>query len=155
MSADKASNSADSKGSHSELTSTVHLSSLKPVPGELDSQALLASLSPELAQIVNQLEPDVAMFIVLAGPGLGGRYLLDGEVTTVGRESSNEILLDDITVSRKHAVIKKTNGSYAIEDLRSLNGTYVNAKAVATSSLRTGDEVHVGKYRLTFFQGGK
>ena len=138
-----------------ELSSTIHLKSLKAVPTEIDRDALLASLSAESAHIVRELEPEMGMLIVLSGPGLGGRYLLDSELITVGRDSSNEIALDDITVSRKHALIKRSGAGYIVEDLRSLNGTYVNAKAVATSSLRTGDEVHVGKYRLTFFQGGK
>jgi hypothetical protein len=147
--------SDNAHGLNPELTSTIHLNSLKAVPGEIDRQALIDSLPSEVAQIVAQLSPDMGMLIVLAGPGVGGRYLLDCELTTLGRDSANEIVLDDITVSRKHSLIRKSSNAYSIEDLRSLNGTYVNAKAVATSSLRTGDEVHVGKYRLTFFQGGK
>jgi pSer/pThr/pTyr-binding forkhead associated (FHA) protein len=149
MSADNA------EGIQPELTSTIHLNSLKAVPAEVDTSALLASLSAEVREIISGLAPKVGMLVVLAGPGVGARYLLDSDHTTVGRESANEIVLDDITVSRKHSIIKFSDEQYQIEDLRSLNGTYVNAKAVAASSLRTGDEIHVGKYRLTFFQGGK
>jgi pSer/pThr/pTyr-binding forkhead associated (FHA) protein len=96
------------------------------------------------------LNPGTAMFLILAGPGKGSRYLIDSEEINIGREPSNEIFLDDITVSRKHAKLRKKS-SYIIEDLNSLNGTYLNADSVSKASLKNGDELQVGKYRLTFF----
>ena len=87
---------------------------------------------------------------ILAGPGKGSRYLVDSEEITIGRDPSNDIFLDDITVSRKHAKLRKKS-SFIVEDLNSLNGTYLNANSISKSSLKNGDEVQIGKYRLTFF----
>ena len=96
------------------------------------------------------------MFISLAGPGKGARFLLDTDCITIGRDSSSEIFLDDVTVSRKHCqVLRSKSGSvstFEVEDLKSLNGTYVNAVSKVKTSLNHGDEVQVGKYRLTFFR---
>ena len=71
----------------------------------------------------------------------------------IGRDINNEICLDDITVSRSHALISKSDG-YTIKDLGSLNGTYLNAVVVREAKINAGDEVQIGKYHLTLFIGG-
>ena len=134
-----------------ELTSTLNVTSLRPVPSEIDPHE---KLSADEKAIISKLEPGNAMFLILAGPGKGSRYLLDKEELSVGREPSSDIFLDDITVSRKHArLIRKA--SFMVEDQNSLNGTYVNAKSIDKSSLKNGDEVQIGKFRLTFFVASK
>jgi hypothetical protein len=70
--------------------------------------------------------------------------------TTIGRSPDCGIFLDDVTVSRKHAVLVERDGGFFIEDQGSLNGTFVNRKRVESALLEDGDEVQVGKYRLTF-----
>lgn len=130
-----------------ELTSTLNVTSLRPVPSELDPQEKLNSSE---RSIISELSPGTAMFVILAGPGKGSRYLIDSEEVTIGRDPGSDIFLDDITVSRKHALLKKKS-SYIVEDLNSLNGTYLNANSVSKSSLSNGDELQVGKFRLTFF----
>ena len=100
------------------------------------------------------LPKDVGILLVLSGAGIGGRYLLDSAETKVGRDINNEICLDDITVSRSHALISKADG-YTVKDLGSLNGTYVNAVAIRESKINPGDEVQIGKYHLTLFVGDK
>ena len=130
-----------------ELTSTLNVTSLRPVPNELDPKEKLSS---QEKSIVEKLNPGTAMFLILAGPGKGSRYLVDSEEITIGRDPSNDIFLDDITVSRKHAKLRKKS-SFIVEDLNSLNGTYLNANSISKSSLKNGDEVQIGKYRLTFF----
>lgn len=130
-----------------ELTSTLNVTSLRPVPSELDPQEKLSSSE---RAIISKLNPGTAMFIILAGPGKGSRYLIDTDEVSIGREPSSDIFLDDITVSRKHAKLKKKS-AYIVEDLNSLNGTYLNAESVTKSSLKNGDELQVGKFRLTFF----
>lgn len=130
-----------------ELTSTLNVTSLRPVPSELDPQEKLSSSE---RSIISKLNPGTAMFIILAGPGKGSRYLIDTDEVSIGREPSSDIFLDDITVSRKHAKLKKKS-AYIVEDLNSLNGTYLNAESVTKSSLKNGDELQVGKFRLTFF----
>lgn len=138
-----------------DLTSTLHISSLRPVPDSQSENSLLDALSSEEFNILKDLAKDCAMFIALAGPGKGARFLLNSDCVTIGREAQSEIFLDDVTVSRKHCQVLRTrNGSatsFEIEDLKSLNGTYVNAISKVKTSLNHGDEVQVGKYRLTFF----
>ena len=79
-----------------------------------------------------------------------GRHRVDTDLVSIGRDPQSDIFLDDITVSRKHAQLKKKS-EYLVEDLNSLNGTYINSKSVSKASLSNGDELQIGKYRLTFF----
>lgn len=70
---------------------------------------------------------------------------------TVGRDSRADILLDDSTVSRSHAVFRRVGDTFAVYDSGSLNGTYVNRQRVDHQQLRNGDEIMIGKFRLVFF----
>jgi FHA domain/zinc-ribbon domain len=89
--------------------------------------------------------------VVRSGGGRAGEmFPLDGE-TTVGRSPECGIFLDDVTVSRKHAILRERDGDFFIEDQGSLNGTFVNRKRVESAQLEDGDELQVGKYRLTYF----
>jgi len=138
-----------------DLTRTLHISSLRSVPDFVTENSLLDALSAEEFNILKDLSSDCAMFIALVGPGKGARFLLNADCTTIGRDGSSNIFLDDVTVSRKHCQVvrigKGSGTTFEIEDLKSLNGTYVNAISKAKSPLSHGDEVQVGKYRLTFF----
>jgi len=92
--------------------------------------------------------------VVLKGPGAGARYLLNEETTVAGRSPKSDIFLDDITVSRAHALFTREQGSYRIEDKGSLNGTYVNRQLLKEAVLlRNGDEVQIGKFKMVFFLG--
>jgi len=94
------------------------------------------------------------MLIVIAGPNKGARFLIDAEKTAIGREPKNEIFLDDITVSRSHCqIVRSAAGEFRIVDLGSLNGSYLNAHSVQDSVLAVGDEIQIGKFRLTYFRG--
>jgi pSer/pThr/pTyr-binding forkhead associated (FHA) protein len=89
--------------------------------------------------------------VVRSGGGRAGEtFPLDGE-TTVGRSPDCGIFLDDVTVSRKHAILTERDGAFFIEDQGSLNGTFVNRKRVESAQLEDGDELQIGKYRLTYF----
>ena len=70
--------------------------------------------------------------------------------TLIGRSPECDIFLDDVTVSRKHAVLVRENGDFTIEDQGSLNGTFVNRARIESAKLRDGDELQIGKYRLVF-----
>ena len=72
-------------------------------------------------------------------------------MTTVGRHPEADIFFDDVTVSRRHAEITRTQSGFELVDQRSLNGTYVNGERVDRALLRNGSEVRVGKFRLNFF----
>lgn len=147
---------APKDSSEKDLTSTLNIASLRSVPDFVSEKSLLDSLSSEEFNVLNDLPKDSGMLISLAGPGRGARFLLDADRITIGRDSTSEIFLDDITVSRKHCQILRSKSgiltSFEVEDLKSLNGTYVNAVSKVKTSLNHGDEVQVGKYRLTFFR---
>ena len=145
---------ADKVTPPNDLTSTLNLRQLRSIPESVISDDLYKSLTIEQQNVVKNLPAGAGILLVLKGAGVGGRYLLDSIETKIGRDINNEICLDDITVSRSHALISKTDG-YSIKDLGSLNGTYVNAIAVRESKVLPGDEVQIGKYHLTLFMGEK
>lgn len=92
-----------------------------------------------------------ALLLVRSGALAGARYLLDTDVTTVGRHPEADIFFDDVTVSRRHAEITRSGSAFEIIDQRSLNGTYVNGERVDRGALVDGSELRVGKFRLNFF----
>ena len=100
---------------------------------------------------VEALRPGTALLVVLRGPNTGARFLLDDDDVVSGRHPDSDIFLDDVTVSRKHAVFHRSGGSYEVKDVGSLNGTYVNRDLVDEAMLTTGDEVQIGKFRLVFY----
>jgi hypothetical protein len=101
--------------------------------------------------VLEELATEGPALVVRSGGGRAGEHFLpEGERTSIGRSPDNDIFLDDVTVSRKHAVLIRRGDEFFIEDLGSLNGTYVNRKRIESARLESGDEVQVGKYRLTF-----
>jgi pSer/pThr/pTyr-binding forkhead associated (FHA) protein len=88
--------------------------------------------------------------VVRSGGGRAGETFHPAGETTIGRSPDCGIFLDDVTVSRKHAVLREQNGGFFVEDQGSLNGTFVNRKRVESAQLEDGDELQIGKYRLTF-----
>jgi pSer/pThr/pTyr-binding forkhead associated (FHA) protein len=89
--------------------------------------------------------------VVRSGGGRAGEtFPIAGDRIVVGRQPDTDVFLDDVTVSRKHAVLARNADGYTIEDQGSLNGTYVNRRRVEQATLEDGDEVQIGKYRLTF-----
>ena len=102
----------------------------------------------------SDLEPGQALLVVKRGPNAGSKFLIDRDVTTAGRYPESDIFLDDVTVSRRHAEIRRDEGRFLIKDVGSLNGTYVNLQRVDEAQLADGDELQIGKFKLTFYGGG-
>ena len=91
--------------------------------------------------------------VVRAGGGRQGEtFPLGAERMVIGRSPDADVFLDDVTVSRSHAFLHRGDDGYSIEDAGSLNGTYVNRRRVEKAKLEDGDEVQIGKYRLTFLE---
>ena len=89
--------------------------------------------------------------VVRSGGGRAGEtFHPEGERTTIGRSPESAIFLDDVTVSRDHAVLIHRDSAFVIEDLGSLNGTFVNRRRIESTTIDDGDELQIGKYRLTF-----
>lgn len=96
------------------------------------------------------LAPGTGMLVVVRGPNAGSRFLVDRELTTIGRHPESDIFLDDVTVSRRHAEIARRGDALLLADLGSLNGTYVNGERVEERRLASGDELQVGRFKLLF-----
>jgi hypothetical protein len=91
--------------------------------------------------------------VVRSGGGRAGEtFHPAGERTRIGRAPDCEIFLDDVTVSRNHATLVERDGHFVVEDGGSLNGTFVNRRRIDSAQLENGDEVQIGKYRLTFVE---
>jgi hypothetical protein len=92
-----------------------------------------------------------AALVIRAGGGrVGESFALDADRMTIGRRPDSDVFLDDVTVSRDHALLVKRSGDYHLDDLGSLNGTYVNRHRIESHRLEDGDELQVGKFKLTF-----
>jgi hypothetical protein len=92
-----------------------------------------------------------AALVIRAGGGrVGESFPLNADRMTIGRRPDSDIFLDDVTVSRDHALLVRRSGDYYLDDLGSLNGTYVNRRRIDSQRLEDGDEVQIGKYKLTF-----
>jgi pSer/pThr/pTyr-binding forkhead associated (FHA) protein len=104
----------------------------------------------------DELEPLQSLLLVKRGPNAGSTFLMEQASTTVGRSTESVVFLDDITVSRAHAVFeRRDDGSWFVRDVGSLNGTYVNGEQVDETKLASGDEVQIGTFKLTFFAAGE
>jgi pSer/pThr/pTyr-binding forkhead associated (FHA) protein len=120
--------------------------------------SLLATLAPSDKSAVETVlngSPEKAMVVVHRGASKGARYLLDLDRTTVGRSPESEIFLDDVTVSRSHAVIERIDAGFILTDLGSLNGTYINNQLLKKATLQSGDEIQIGKFHLIFISARK
>jgi pSer/pThr/pTyr-binding forkhead associated (FHA) protein len=104
----------------------------------------------------DELEPGQALLLVKRGPNAGSTFLLDQDATSVGRSVESEVFLDDVTVSRKHAIFeRRAGGAWFVRDVGSLNGTYVNGEQVDETKLASGDEVQIGRFKVAFFAAGE
>jgi pSer/pThr/pTyr-binding forkhead associated (FHA) protein len=109
----------------------------------------------EMSLPLADVKAGTGLLVVKRGPDVGARYLLDHDVTHVGRHPESEIFLDDVTVSRRHAEFVRRDSEYLVKDVSSLNGTYVNRERIDEVALSSGDEVQIGKFKLLFLSTGK
>jgi len=100
-----------------------------------------------------ELPRGVGLLVVRRGTDEGARFPLEQRETTVGRNPDADVFLDDITVSRKHAVFVTEGQVTTVRDAGSLNGTYVNRTRIDEAVLSSGDEVQVGKFKLVYLRG--
>lgn len=140
-----------------DLTATIHLG-LSPLDsakaGAQNRPEITKTLSSEEQEILTHLSKSDGMLIAHRGPGKGSRYLLS-TATQIGRDPASDIFLDDVTISRKHALISLIGDRFALEDLGSLNGTYVNGGSVTKVVLKSSDEIQIGKFHMLFFGGNQ
>ena len=127
---------------------------------EVESTAVFSSdlisesgpfLNSDEQKAIEALPSGSALLIVQRGPNEGSRFLLDQDLTTVGRHPNADIFLDDVTVSRRHAEFHRNGKTFQVKDLASLNGTYYEGVRIDAAILEDGSEVQIGKFRLTFY----
>jgi len=128
-------------------TTSMIFTGVEPAEAEFTDQAAAD------AAFIDTLPPNTALLVVRRGPNEGSRFLLDSELTEVGRRPDSDIFLDDVTVSRRHAEFYRQGSKFAVRDVGSLNGTYVNRERIEEVALHGGDEVQIGKFRMVFLQG--
>ncbi|NYE93940.1 pSer/pThr/pTyr-binding forkhead associated (FHA) protein [Psychromicrobium silvestre] len=120
-------------------------------PARAVEQAIPPNLSAEELSAVEALPQGSALLIAHSGPNQGARFLLDSDVTLAGRHPDADVFLDDVTVSRRHVEFRREGNGFRVVDAGSLNGTYVNGDRVDSLLLRSGNEVQIGKFRLTYY----
>jgi len=94
------------------------------------------------------------VLVVRKGPDVGERFFIDRPRLTVGRDPKCDIFLNDVTVSRSHAVLEYNAGEVSVSDAGSLNGTYVNGVRVDKATLGDGDVVQIGRFQMLFMDRG-
>jgi hypothetical protein len=111
-------------------------------------------LDEDLGEALAELPEGMGMLVVRRGPNAGSRFVLDANVTALGRHPDSDIFLDDITVSRRHAVVGRVGDGYEVRDAGSLNGTYVDHERVETAPLHHLADLQIGRFVLVFLVGG-
>lgn len=135
-----------------EVTTTISLGVRPVVDGQVNLDTLIQSLDADnqsvVAQVLATAEP-TALLLVLKGAGRGNRFMVNKAGTTIGRAIDSGIFLDDITVSRRHATIS-FDQDFTFTDAGSLNGSYLNNERASFATLKSGDEIQIGKFHLVF-----
>jgi pSer/pThr/pTyr-binding forkhead associated (FHA) protein len=103
-----------------------------------------------LHQSVPDSDQQPARLVVLAGPRVGLEVPVTEHEVTIGRGAENLVVLPDISVSRRHALLRRENGGYVLLDQASGNGTRLNGKSVTRSPLRSGDRIALGDSIVEF-----
>jgi len=143
--------------SPNELTTTLHLSprdfNISPAGILEEYLASLEEVDRNVIKEVQSSDSDKAMVLIYRGENKGSRYLVTKDGISIGRSPKSGIFLNDVTVSRSHAVIERSALGYLLRDCGSLNGTYVNNTSINEIEIRSGDEIQVGKFHLLFVTG--
>ncbi len=127
------------------------LAASEPPPGATTASYRIGETGEiEEVELENVIARGAALVIRAGGGRAGESFPLEGDRLTVGRRPDSDIFLDDVTVSRDHAVLVRRGSDYYLDDLGSLNGTYVNRRRIESHRLVDGDELQIGKYKLAF-----
>jgi hypothetical protein len=107
----------------------------------------------EPVDVTDEVDRAGAALVVRSGGGRAGEsFTIDRDRMSIGRTPDAAVFLDDVTVSRNHALLVRRDDGLYIDDLGSLNGTYVNRRRIESHRLEEGDEIQVGKYKLSYLE---
>ncbi|MFP5318858.1 MAG: FHA domain-containing protein [Acidimicrobiia bacterium] len=125
-----------------DLEVTMEVATTEPL-----SELVGTRRADELRQWLS-LRPGESALLLVRGPGAGSSLRLGPTVVSLGRHRCATMLLDDVSVSRRHAEIRPRRGGHRIVDLGSLNGTYLNGRRVEEADLAHGDAIQIGLFKL-------
>ncbi len=108
-------------------------------------------ISEKILMQLKKILPGKRGLLVIKGPNIGDEFYIEKDEFIIGRSPESDVLLDDITVSRKHALLKKDGNDYRLHDAGSLNGSYLNGNIVEEAILSNGDRIQIGKYIFIYF----
>jgi pSer/pThr/pTyr-binding forkhead associated (FHA) protein len=126
-------------------------------PGDPQDTTVAYQVDDETGELkpvdLERVTAEGATLVIRSGGGRAGEtFAISGERMRVGRSPDAEVFLDDVTVSRNHALLVRRRDGLYVDDLGSLNGTYVNRRRIESHKLVDGDELQVGKYKLTYLE---
>lgn len=119
-----------------------------------EETASFAPVTPTVETVASRVGLEGPVLVVRKGPEVGERFYLDRPRLTIGRDPGSDIFLNDITVSRAHAVLDVSPTEVSVTDAGSLNGVYVNGETVDRTVLRDGDQLQIGRFQMVFLYGG-
>lgn len=122
------------------------------VSGATEQFAAVTPEATDAARVAAQLAEGPALY-VRKGPESGGTFYLDRDELTIGRDPESDIFLNDVTVSRNHAVVERSGEDVSVRDVGSLNGTYVNGECADRAVLHDGDVLQIGTFQMVFKAG--
>jgi pSer/pThr/pTyr-binding forkhead associated (FHA) protein len=127
------------------------------VGGSTDATTAQYQLDDETGELrpvdpQQQGEGDGVLVIRAGGGRAGETFELRGDRMAIGRSPDADVFLDDVTVSRNHALLVRRRDGLYLDDLGSLNGSYVNRHRIESHKLQPGDELQIGKYKLTYLE---
>lgn len=107
----------------------------------------------ELGAASSATDSEGPVLVVRKGPQPGERFFVDRDKLVVGRDPASDIFLNDMTVSRAHATIERSEDVITVRDSGSLNGTYLNGEVVDAARLSNGDVLQIGTFQMLFLSG--
>ncbi|MCI5449594.1 MAG: FHA domain-containing protein [Coriobacteriaceae bacterium] len=126
-----------------------NMNNLTGTMGQTQSFNLMPDITLPNIDMSSQ-DSGLAELTIVRGPSTGERFILDIPEVTIGRDPNCEVFLNDRTVSRRHAHLSIQGGRAIIEDLGSLNGTWVDAAIVSSSELFNGSTIQIGTFKMIF-----
>ena len=124
-----------------------NMNNLTGTMGQTQSFNLMPDITLPNIDMSSQ-DSGLAELTIVRGPSTGERFILDIPEVTIGRDPNCEVFLNDRTVSRRHAHLSIQGGRAIIEDLGSLNGTWVDAAIVSSSELFNGSTIQIGTFKM-------
>lgn len=122
-------------------------------PVNINTYEKAQQMSSNATVILNRKENSAAFLAVKKGPDFGNKYDLKAGDTTIGRDASNDVLVNDNFASEKHALIRSENGEYDLYDLASTNGTLLNGeKVIGSKQLNNNDVIAIGDIEFVFYK---